>query len=232
MTDITERLRELADAGFRAFHLRLIPTVPPESVIGVRTPALRALAGELRGTPEAESFLAQLPHRYYDKNNLHCLLLNSVPDFDTAIRQTESFLPYADNWATCDMLRPRAFGRHRRELLPHIRRWLESGREYTVRFGMEMLMCHYLDEAFSPEYPELVAAACDERYYVSMMAAWYFATALGKRWEAALPYLTERRLDDATHNRAIQKAVESFRITDERKGYLRGLRIKRAGGAT
>lgn len=223
---IRERLFGLRDEEYAAFQLRLMPGTAPERVIGVRTPALRALARELRGTSEAAEFTAALPHEYYDENNLHGFLLEYIKDFGEAAAAVDAFLPYVDNWATCDLMSPRAFKKRPPELMEKIREWTASERTYTIRFGIEMLMSHYLDEAFSPEYAELVASLRSEEYYVNMMIAWYFATALAKQWDAALPFIEGRRLDRWTHNKTIQKAVESYRITPEQKTYLKTLRIK------
>ena len=202
-----------------------MPTVPPERVIGVRTPALRALARELRGTPDEEAFLRSLPHAYYEEDNLHGILLSGLSGYEETVAALEEFLPYVDNWATCDLLRPVSFKKHRAELLEEIRIWLSSEHTYTKRFAMEMLMIHYLDDDFSPEYLEWLAEIRSQEYYVNMMLAWYFATALAKQWEATLPYIENRRLDKWVHNKTIQKAIESFRVTDEQKAYLRTLRI-------
>lgn len=223
---IEQRLLALQDLKYRDFQRKLIPTVDPDTVIGVRTPQLRALAKELAGTAEAAEYIKRLPHRYYDENNLHGFLIEKIRDYDAAVAAVEAFLPYVDNWATCDLISPKVFKKHLPELLERIRAWLGSGEVYTVRFGIGMLMSFYLDDAFSPEYPELVAGVRSEEYYVNMMIAWYFATALAKRWDAALPYIVQRRLDRWTHNKAIQKALESYRITDAQKAYLRTLKIK------
>lgn len=224
---ILSRLFALQDKGYREFHSRLMPTVDPKVIIGVRTPELRKLARELKGTPEAEAFLLQLPHQYYEENNLHGMLLEQRRDFDVCLKELERFLPFIDNWATCDLISPKVFKRHLPELLPAIRRWLASDHTYTIRFGIGMLMSHYLEEdTFSPEYPAMVAAVHSEEYYVNMMIAWYFATALAKQYDAVLPYLTEHQLSVWTHNKTIQKAVESYRITAEQKAYLRTLRRK------
>lgn len=223
---IEQRLLALQDLKYRDFQRKLIPTVDPDTVIGVRTPQLRALAKELAGTAEAAEYIKRLPHRYYDENNLHGFLIEKIRDYDAAVAAVEAFLPYVDNWATCDLMSPKVFKRHLPELLERIRAWLGSGEVYTVRFGIGMLMSFYLDDAFSPEYPELVAGVRSEEYYVNMMIAWYFATALAKQWDAALPYIVQRRLDRWTHNKAIQKALESYRITDAQKAYLRTLKIK------
>lgn len=224
--EVQARLFALQDTEYRAFQCKLMPTVEPERVIGVRTPALRKLARELAKTPQAAAFLALLPHRYYEENNLHGFLIESIRDYDAAVAAVEAFLPYVDNWATCDTMSPKVFGRHRPELLERIRAWIASGQTYTVRFGIGMLMRWYLDEAFDPAYPALVAGVRSEEYYVKMMVAWYFATALAKQYEAVLPYLQKRQLEPWTHNKAIQKAVESYRITAEQKAYLRTLKVK------
>lgn len=230
MTQETEciraRLFALQDEGYRAFHSRLMPTVPPETVIGVRVPALRRLAKRLAGTPQAEAFLQELPHIYYEENNLHAFLLESIRDYDAALAATEKFLPYIDNWATCDSFCPKVFAKHKEELLPVLRRWMASDHPYTVRYGMEMLMRYYLDEDFRPEHLAWAAAVHSGEYYINMMRAWYFATALAKQPEAALPWLTARRLDVWTHNKTIQKAVESSRIPAETKAFLRTLRVR------
>ena len=223
---ILEQLFALQDTGYQAFQSKLMPTIPPETVIGVRTPLLRKLAKELAGTPQAEEFLHSLPHKYYEENNLHAFLIEKIREYDTALAETEKFLPYIDNWATCDCFCPKVFAKHKAELLSSIRRWLNSGKLYPVRYAMGMLMRYYLDEAFQPEYLAWVAGVHSEEYYLNMMRAWYFATALAKQPDAALPWVTERRLDVWTHNKTIQKAVESYRIPPEMKQQLRELRIR------
>lgn len=224
--EILKKLFALQDLKYRDFQAKLMPTVDPETVIGVRTPELRRLAKEYAKTPESREFLKLLPHRYYEENNLHGFLLETVKDYGQAMEYVENFLPYINNWATCDMVCPKVFGKHLPELLEKIRVWIASGETYTVRFGLGMLMRFYLDEAFRPEYLELAASLRSEEYYVNMMTAWYFATALAKQYGAALPYLQERRLDPWTHNKTIQKALESRRISEEQKTCLRALRIK------
>lgn len=224
--EIRERLFALQDLKYRDFHSKLIPTVNPEQVIGVRTPALRKLAKEYAKRPEAEAFLQMVPHTYYEENNLHGFLLESRKDFDQCVRGVDAFLPYVDNWATCDMMSPKVFKKHLPELLLYIKSWLASGHTYTVRYGMGMLMQHYLDEAFNEAYPELVAGVRSEEYYINMMIAWYFATALAKQYDAVIGYLEQNRLEPWVHNKTIQKAVESYRITDEQKAYLRTLKRK------
>ena len=222
---ISEELFALQDTEYQVFQSKLMPTIPPETVIGVRTPLLRKLAKELAGTPQAEHFLQSLPHRYYAENNLHAFLIEKIRDYDTALAETERFLPYINNWATCDCFCPKVFAKHKAELLIPLRRWLGSDQTYTVRYAMGMLMRYYLDEDFQPEYLAWVAGVHSEEYYLNMMRAWYFATALAKQPDAALPWLTDRRLDVWTHNKTIQKAAESYRISPEMKQQLRELRI-------
>ena len=222
---ISEELFALQDTEYQVFQSKLMPTIPPETVIGVRTPLLRKLAKELAGTPQAEHFLQSLPHRYYEENNLHAFLIEKIRDYDTALAETERFLPYINNWATCDCFCPKVFAKHKEELLIPLRRWLGSDQTYTVRYAMGMLMRYYLDEDFQPEYLAWVAGVHSEEYYLNMMRAWYFATALAKQPDAALPWLTDRRLDVWTHNKTIQKAAESYRISPEMKQQLRELRI-------
>lgn len=221
MTEIQTRLFELQDLSYRDFHSALMPTIDPDTVIGVRIPALRKLARELQDTG---MFLEELPHRYYEENNLHGFLIAGIRDFGTCVAEVERFLPYVDNWATCDSLRPRCFAGHKEELLLHIRSWMKSEHPYAVRFAMEMLMVHYLDGDFAPEYPALVAGVVSEEYYVNMMSAWYFATALAKQYGAVIGYLEKNRLPAWVHNKTIQKAVESYRISPEQKEYLRTLK--------
>lgn len=223
---IRAQLFALQDETYRAFQSALMPTVPKEKVIGVWVPALRKLAKRLAGTPRAEAFLQELPHFYYEENNLHAFLVEAIRDYSEALRATEKFLPYIDNWATCDCFCPKVFATHKEELLVHIRCWLDAGEVYTARYGMEMLMRYYLDDAFRPEYLKWVADVRSTEYYINMMRAWYFATALAKQPDAALPWLTEKRLDLWTHNKAIQKAVESRRIPPGMKQLLRGLRSR------
>lgn len=228
--EIRARLFALRDPEYKEFNSKLIPTVEPERVIGVRTPALRRLAKELARTPQAEEFCRRTPHYYYEENNLHGFLLESIRDYDAGLAAVEAFLPCVDNWATCDMCSgPRVFAKHLPELLEPIRRWLGSGQTYTVRYGIGMLMRYYLDGAFRPEYLDWVAAVRSEEYYVKMMAAWYFATALAKQYETALPYIEQRRMEPWTHNKAIQKAAESNRIAPEQKAYLKSLKVKQPG---
>ncbi len=227
MTGIEARLFALRDEGYRDFSAALIPTVDRARVIGVRTPALRALAKELAGTAEAEEFLRALPHFYLEENNLHGFLIERIRDYDACVAALDAFLPYVDNWATCDLISPACFRKNRARLIGDIRRWMTSGALYTARFGIGMLMAHFLDGDFRPAYLRWVAAIEPEEYDLRMRPAWCFARARAKQYEAALPFLTERRLDPWTHNRTIQKAVESNRIDPDRKTYLNTLRIEK-----
>lgn len=223
---VRDRLFTLQDTGYREFHSKLIPNVDKEAVIGVRTPALRKFAKEVAKTPMAAEFMKILPHRYYEENNLHGFLIEEIREYERCIRSLDVFLPYVDNWATCDLMAPKILKKHLPELLEQIRVWIGSAHTYTVRFGIGMLMRFYLEEAFVLEYADMVAAIRSEEYYVNMMAAWYFGTALAKQYEAVLPYIEEGRLPVWIHNKTIQKAVESSRIPKAHKEYLRSLRIK------
>ena len=225
--DVQKRLFEMQDTGYRDFHARLIPTVKKEKIIGIRTPMLRKFAKEFGKTEESEMFLKALPHQYYEENNLHGLLIEQIRDYDKCLEELERFLPHIDNWATCDLLALHMIKKHRDIFIREVYRWMESDKPYIIRFGISMLMRHYLDEGFKPEYPEKVAAICSEEYYVNMMRAWYFATALAKQYEKILPFLEEQRMDIWTHNKTIQKSIESYRITQEQKDHLRTLRIKK-----
>ena len=225
MTYIQRQLINLQDLTYREFMKKLIPTVDESTVIGIRTPAIRGLARKLREEEKAQ-FISALPHRYFEENNLHAVILEQIRDYDELIEKLESFIPYIDNWATCDMLRPKILKNHRDKLLYKIKEWASSGKPYTIRFALEMLMCYYLDESFDGEYLEIAASVESDEYYVRMMVAWFFATALAKQYDATLPYIEKRRLEHWTHNKAIQKATESFRISKEQKEYLRTLKMK------
>jgi len=222
---IREKLFSFSDAAYRDFQSALMPTVPKEKIIGVRTPILRKYASELSKTPLAAEYLRVLPHKYYEEDNLHAFLLEKIKDFDKVITELDAFLPYIDNWATCDCLNPKALGKDKTALLEKTREWLASSHTYTVRYGIGTLMRYFLDEDFDVSYAEAAAQVKSEEYYVNMMIAWYFATALAKQYDAVLPFLTERRLAPWVHNKTIQKAVESFRITKEQKDFLKTLKI-------
>ncbi len=224
--EIRRRLFELQDTTYRDFQVKLIPGKTTDVMIGVRTPELRKLAKKYIKHSEIDSFLEDLPHMYFDEDQLHAFLLSEMKDFDFCLEQTRGFLPYIDNWATCDQLSPKVFKKHKPELVSCCREWIDSSETYTVRFGIGTLMQHFLDEDFDPSYPELVSTIRSEEYYINMMIAWYFATALAKQYETALPYIENHRLARWTHNKAIQKAIESYRITPEQKEYLRSLKEK------
>lgn len=225
-TEIREALYQLHDEKYRAFQVKLIPNIAPETIIGVRTPALRSLAKQMYRAGDCDAFLAELPHRCFDENQLHAFILSEMHDFEACIEATCRFLPFVDNWATCDQLSPKAFKRNRQRLLEYIPGWLASGQTYTVRFAIGILMAHFLDGDFDPAYPETVCRVRSDEYYVNMMVAWYFATALAKQYESALPYIEERRLEPWTHNRTIQKCMESYRIPEARKAYLKCLKVR------
>ena len=227
ITNVQTRLFELQDLKYRDFHAKLMPTVNKEKIIGVRTPALRIFAKNYGKTEEAKEYLQILPHQYYEENNLHGLLIEQIKDYDICLKEIDRFLPYIDNWATCDMLAVKVVKKHLDTFIDEIYWWMESDHTYTIRFGVNMLMRYYLEDAFRMEYPEKVAQLRSEEYYVNMMRAWYFATALAKQYEKILPFIEEQKLDVWTHNKTIQKAIESYRITPEQKEYLRGLKIKK-----
>ncbi|MBE6014272.1 MAG: DNA alkylation repair protein [Lachnospiraceae bacterium] len=222
--EIREKLFSLQDTKFRDFQAKLMPTVDPANIIGVRTPELRKYAKEVAKRDDVWEFLSDLPHKYFDEMQLHAFILSVFKDYDKCMEEVCRFLPYVDNWATCDQLSPKVFKKHRQELLGQIKIWIKSDETYTVRFAIGMLMEHFLDEDFDIAYPEMVSKVRSEEYYINMMTAWYFATALAKQYEAVLPLIEEQRLDKWTHNKAIQKARESYRITPEQKEYLKGLK--------
>ena len=226
MTSLQERLFAMQDKQYAAFQAKLTPGVPMESFIGIRVPVLRKFAKEFTKEAECKEFLHQLPHQYYDENMLHGLLISEVKDYEECIRLTDRFLPFVDNWAVCDIMSPKVFAKHKKELLAKIKTWSKSSHVYTCRFGIEALMSHYLDKDFKAEYLEIPASVRSEEYYVKMMVAWFFATALAKQWDATIPYIEQNRLAPWTHNKTIQKAIESYRITPEQKEYLRTLKIK------
>ncbi len=224
-TELIRKLHDLQDLKYRDMQLKMIPDLDPVSVIGVRTPDLKAMAKELLKAGDHKDFLEELPHQYFEENQLHAFIISGIKDMDECLEELEKFLPYADNWATCDQLSPKIFKKHKDVLLAHIKEWIRSEKTYTVRFGVGMLMEHFLDEDFDPGYAEMVAGIRSEEYYVKMMIAWYFATALAKQYESILPFMEEKRLDAWTHNKAIQKCMESSRIAEDRKKYLKTLKV-------
>ena len=225
--EIREKLFSLRDEKYRELQKKIIPNIPGDRVIGVRTPILRNLAKELYKDEDVNSFLSDLPHKYFDEDQLHAFIISLEKDFDTCISEVKAFLPYVDNWATCDQMSPKVFKKNAKDLLPYVNEWIDSDKTYTVRFAIGMLMQHFLDEKFDTKYADMVAEVRSEEYYINMMAAWYFATALAKQYDQVIPYIEENRLSDWVHNKTIQKSVESYRISDEKKAYLRSLRRKK-----
>ncbi len=224
MTDIQRDLFAMQEVAYGDFAAKLLPTLPREAVIGVRLPLLHKYVGKIAGTEQAAQFMKELPHTYLEENHLHAYLISQMRDADACFASLDAFLPYVDNWSVCDSLRPKILTRDRVALRTKIDAYLQSSHPYTVRFGIELLMVYFLDEHFSPEQAECVAAVQSEEYYVNMMIAWYFATALAKQWDSTIGFIQNRRLSPWVHAKTIQKAIESYRITAAQKDCLRGLR--------
>ena len=222
--EIKKKLLSLKDEEYRQFVARLVPNIDPETILGIKTPEMRALAREIFVSEAREEFLNTLPHQYYEENLIHFFVIAMIKDFDQYIKAVETFLPYVDCWPVSDQSSPKVFKKNHDKFLPYIRKWIASRHVYTARFGIRMVMNEFLDDDFKEEYPELVASKKGDDYYLKMMIAWYFATALAKQWDAAIVYLEEKRLDEWTHNKTIQKAKESFRVSDEHKEYLNSLK--------
>lgn len=221
---IYKELQALKEKECADFQAKLVPTIEPSTILGIRVPKLRALAKSYIRDQECQVFLDSLPHNYYDENMLHAILISEMKDYDKCINRLEAFLPYVDNWAVCDIMSPKLFKRYKEDLMTRIKVWVSSEETYTIRFGLGMLMTHFLDEDFRPEYLDMASSTRSDEYYVNMMIAWFFATALAKQWEVSLPYIEDKRLDDWIHKKAIQKARESLRISKEKKEYLKGLK--------
>ena len=226
MNNIRDNLFELQDKKYRDFLAKLIPNINSESIIGVRTPNLRIKAKKLIKENNYQEFINELPHKYFDENQLHAFIISEIKDYDICITYINKFLPYIDNWATCDQMSPKTFKNHHKELISQIKIWTKTKDTYTIRFGIGMLMQHYLDKDFKPQYLEMVSKIKSNEYYVNMMIAWYFATALAKQYEITIPYIEKQILDPWTHNKTIQKAMESYRILPEQKTYLKTLKRK------
>ena len=224
MQEIVNLLFERQDIKYRDFQKPLFPGVTEDRFIGVRTPELKKLAKELYGSDLANQFVKELPHRYFDENQLHAFIISLIKDYKICLKEVERFLPFIDNWGTCDQLSPKVFSKHKDELILIIKKWLKSGHVYTKRFAIGLLLGLYLDDSFKKEYLEWVSNIQSEEYYINMMIAWYFATALAKQWDVAIKYIEEKKLSPWVHNKTIQKAVESYRITDEQKTYLKSLK--------
>ena len=225
--EIVKELFAQQDLKYRDLQVRTIPSVEADAIIGVRTPQLRSFAKELGKREDIGVLLDDLPHEYFEEDQLHAFIISGMKDYSACMERLEEFLPYVNNWATCDQMSPKVFKKNRKDLLKHIKVWIKSKETYTIRFGVGMLMEHFLDEDFDVKYPEAVSRLRSDEYYVNMMIAWYFATALAKQYDAVIPFIEDRRLDVWTHNKAIQKSVESYRITDVQKEYLRSLKIKK-----
>jgi 3-methyladenine DNA glycosylase AlkD len=224
--EIRDKLFEMQDLGYKEFSAKLMPTVSSDKIIGVRTPLIRNLAKEIYKKNRLQDYIKNLPHKYYEENNLHGFLIEKIKDFDLCIAELDRFLPYVNNWATCDSMTPKILKKKPDKLYEKIKIWVASGDTYTVRFGIKLLMNFYLDDLFNIEYANLVASVKSDEYYINMMIAWYFATALAKQEKAVLPFLEEKRLSNWIHNKTIQKSVESFRISDDLKIHLKSLKIK------
>ena len=225
--EIRKELFAKQDEKYREMQVKVIPNIDAESIIGVRTPELRTYAKQLYQRDDIDDFLNDLPHKYFDENQLHAFVISQFKDFDRCLKEVDRFLPYVDNWATCDQMSPKVFKKHKSEVLEAAKAWIASDMTYTIRFGIGMLMEHFLDEDFDVEYARIVSEVRSDEYYINMMIAWYFATALAKQYDATLPFIREKKLDVWTHNKAIQKSVESYRISDEQKQYLKTLKIKK-----
>ena len=226
MKEVTLELLKLQDIKYRDFQAKLIPNINKETMIGVRTPDLRKYAKKLVKNHNYEHFLTELPHQYFEENQLHAFMISELKDYDECLSYLNKFLPFINNWATCDQLSPKVFKKHRKELIHRIKPWLKSKDTYTIRFAIGMLMEHFLDDDFNKEYLKLVADIRSDEYYVNMMIAWYFATALAKQYKEAIPYIEKGKLDSWTHNKTIQKAIESNRISQDQKDYLKTLKKK------
>ena len=225
--EIRKELFEKQDMKYRDMQIKIIPNIDKDTIIGVRTPLLRSYAKQLSKRDDLCIFLDDLPHKYFDENQLHAFIISEIRDYSKCLNEVDRFLPYVDNWATCDQMSPKIFKKNKQALLETVKQWIGSDKTYMIRFGIGMLMEHYLDEDFDLSYPEIVAGIRSDEYYINMMIAWYFATALAKQYDSILPFIKEKRLDVWTHNKSIQKSVESYRITDEQKEYLKTLKIKK-----
>lgn len=225
LKELQQLLFEYEDKKYADFGAKLIPTLPREKFIGIRSPEYKKILKRIKGDPVIPEFLSTLPHTYHEENCLHVALINKIKDFDECISELEKFMPYIDNWAVNDGVNPGCFKKHRSELIGFVQKWIASEAVYTRRCGMKLLMSNYLDDDFKPEYLDLPAELRSDEYYVNMMTAWLFAEALVKQWDSAVKYLETKRLDNWTHNKTIQKACESFRVSDERKQYLKSLKV-------
>lgn len=226
MEKLQKALFDNQDKEYRVFQQKLMPGIKLDDIIGVRLPVIRKIAKENAKTEDAKKFLDSLPHKYYDENQLHGFLINLIKDYDECVKRIDEFLPYVDNWAVCDSINPKMLSKHKEELIKDIKRWVSSKETYTIRHGIHMLMAFFLDSDFKKEYLEIPGKIVSDEYYVNMMIAWFFATALAKKWDATITYIEEKKLPVWVHNKTIQKAIESYRVNEEHKQYLRTLRIR------
>ncbi|MBO4921134.1 MAG: DNA alkylation repair protein [Lachnospiraceae bacterium] len=221
---VYEMLLKVKDDKYKEFQAKLVPNIDEDTILGVKTPEMRNIAKEIFKSGKKDEFLKELPHKYYEENLVHFFIISMIKDFDECIREVEAFLPYVDCWPVSDQATPGIFKKNHQKLLPYIKKWIRSKHLYTSRFGIRMLMNEFLGAEFKDEYPALVASVKSDEYYLKMMVAWYFATALAKNYDETIKYIEERKLDDWVLKKTIQKAVESFRVTDEHKEYLKSLR--------
>ena len=222
--DLKARLNEVKDGKYKEFQAKLVPNINPDSILGIRTPDMRKIAKEVFETNDYDSFLNELPHKYYEENLIHFFVISMIKDFDKCIKEVERFLPYVDCWPVSDQATPKSFRKNHDKLLSYIKKWLKSKHIYTARFGIRMLMNEYLGDDFKKEYLDLVASVKGDDYYLKMMVAWFFATALAKKYDETIPYFEDHKLSEWVHKKAIQKAIESYRVSDEHKKYLRSLK--------
>jgi hypothetical protein len=221
---VYEELLKVKDDKYKEFQAKLVPNIDPDTILGVKTPEMRQIAKDIFNSKEKDAFLKDLPHKYYEENLVHFFIISMIKDFDECIREVETFLPYVDCWPVSDQATPRSFKKNHEKLLPYIKKWIKSKHLYTSRFGIRMLMNEFLGDEFKDEYAKLVASVKSDEYYLKMMVAWYFATALAKNYDETIKYIEERKLDDWVLKKTIQKAVESYRVTDEHKEYLKSFR--------
>lgn len=226
MKNILNELYKMQDEKYRDIQVKTIPNINSDSIIGVRTPELRSFAKKLIKEDSYKEFLEELPHKYFEENQLHSFIISEIKDYDICISYINKFLPYINNWATCDQLSPKVFKKNKEKLIKEIKVWIKSKETYTIRFGIGMLMSYFLDEDFNESYLETISKIKSKEYYINMMIAWYYATALAKQYDSTIKYLENNKLDIWVHNKTIQKAIESYRITDTQKEYLRSLKRK------
>ncbi len=222
--ELTDKLLKIKDNKYKEFQLKLVPNINKDSILGIRTPEMRKIAKEVYKSEDKNKFLDSLPHKYYEENLIHFFVISLIKDFDECIKRVEEFLPYVDCWPVSDQATPKSFKKNHKKLLPYIKKWIKSKHVYTARFGIRMLMNEYLGDDFKEEYLKLIASIKTNDYYLKMMIAWYFATALAKRYNETIPYLENNSLDEWVHKKTIQKAIESYRVSEEHKKYLSTLK--------